>query len=363
MLNVSIIIPAWNEAERIRDCLLNATRQTIMPHEVLVVDNRSTDNTCAVVEQFIAEHPEAPVKLLHQNDEQGLIPTRNFGLNAATGDVLGRFDADCMIRPDWVEVVSGIFTEDPAAMGATGPVMYYDMPSRHFGLKGDNSLRKRIYRADGGQPLLFGSNMALRASAWHQIANEVCRDKADVMHEDIDISLHLMGKDLKTVYSPRMIAAMSARRMDTSLSSFLSYMRRFKNTFDAHPQHTRTHKPEVLFTAMYPAMHMFYPVWQKVLNSADINPAEAAWINEQMELAEAQGKQAGTTRPPRRSLRRKARKVLDIRALSAYASSSDEGANAYCHRLITSATCKSRGCPLRLPDAGCRGVHTSWKAS
>ena len=27
------------------------------------------------------------------------------------------------------------------------------------------------------------------------------------MHEDIDISLHLMGKDLKTVYSPRMIAA------------------------------------------------------------------------------------------------------------------------------------------------------------
>lgn len=187
MLNVSIIIPAWNESERILDCLLNATRQTVMPYEVLVVDNRSTDDTCAIVERFIAEHPEAPVKLLHQNDEQGLIPTRNFGLNAATGDVLGRFDADCMIRPDWVEVVSGIFTEDSGAMGATGPVMYYDMPSRHFGLRSDNSLRKRMYKADGGQPLLFGSNMALRASAWHQIANEVCRDKADVMHEDIDI--------------------------------------------------------------------------------------------------------------------------------------------------------------------------------
>ena len=42
---------------------------------------------------------------------------------------------------------------------------------------------------------------------------------------------------------------------------------------------------------MYPAMHMFYPVWQKVLNSADINPAEAAWINEQMELAEQEGRE------------------------------------------------------------------------
>ena len=50
MLNVSIIIPAWNESERILDCLLNATRQTVMPYEVLVVDNRSTDDTCAIVE-------------------------------------------------------------------------------------------------------------------------------------------------------------------------------------------------------------------------------------------------------------------------------------------------------------------------
>ena len=191
MLNVSIIIPAWNEAERIRDCLLNATRQTIMPHEVLVVDNRSTDNTCAVVEQFIAEHPEAPVKLLHQNDEQGLIPTRNFGLNAATGDVLGRFDADCMIRPDWVEVVSGIFTEDPAAMGATGPVMYYDMPSRHFGLKGDNSLRKRIYRADGGQPRQQGrvSNHAVFNHLGAPIRENFCRESV----QGVQVTQHCLG--------------------------------------------------------------------------------------------------------------------------------------------------------------------------
>ncbi|MBD9167598.1 MAG: glycosyltransferase family 2 protein, partial [Parabacteroides johnsonii] len=121
--------------------------------------------------------------------------------------------------------------------------------------------------------------------------DEVCRDKADVMHEDIDISLHLLGKDLKTVYCPRMIAGISARRMDTSLTSFNNYMRRFKNTFDAHPQHSRRHKPEILLTALYPVMHLLYPVWQKVLDTADINPAEAAWINEQMELAEQEGRE------------------------------------------------------------------------
>ena len=122
--------PAWNEEERIADCLMNATRQTVAPHEVIVVNNRSTDRTCDIVERFQRDHPEAPVILLQQNEDQGLIPTRNFGLNAATGDVLGRIDADCMLKPDWVEVVSGIFTEDPDAMGATGPVVYYDMPAK-----------------------------------------------------------------------------------------------------------------------------------------------------------------------------------------------------------------------------------------
>ena len=260
MLTVSIVIPACNEEELIADCLTNATRQTVMPHEVIVVDNRSTDATVDIVKQFMEEHPDAPVRLLHQDDEQGLIPTRNYGLNHATGDVLGRVDADCMLKPDWVEVVAGIFTEDAEAMGATGPVTYYDMPARRMALRGDDSVRRHTYRADGGQVLLFGSNMALRASAWKLIAGEVCLDKEDVMHEDIDVSLHLLGRGLKTVYSERMICGISARRMDTSFKSFRNYMKRFKNTFEAHPQHWRNNKSERTLYLMYPWLHALFPL-------------------------------------------------------------------------------------------------------
>lgn len=291
MLNVSIVIPAWNEEERIADCLTNATRQTVQPHEVLVVDNRSTDGTCQVVEEFMRDHPGAPVRLLHQNEEQGLIPTRNYGLNHATGDVLGRVDADCMLKPDWVEVVSGIFTEDPQAMGATGPVTYYDMPARHASLKGDDKLRRHSYRADGGQVLLFGSNMALRASAWRQIADEVCLDRSDVMHEDVDVSLHLLGKSMRTVYSKRMICGISARRMDTSFKSFHAYMKRFKNTFEAHPEHWRKRKSEHTLYLMYPWLRALYPVYQRLLDARDINPAERMWFEEQAEMARRDGEE------------------------------------------------------------------------
>ena len=286
MLNVSIIIPAWNEEERIADCLTNTIRQTVTPHEILVVDNRSTDNTCTIVEEFMAHHPEAPIRLLHQDEEQGLIPTRNYGLDAATGDVLGRIDADCMLKPDWVEVVSGIFTEDDEAMGATGPVSYYDMPARKIALRGDDHVRRHSYRADNGQVLLFGSNMALRATAWKQIRGEVCRDKSDVMHEDVDVSLHLLGRGLKTVYSERMVCGISARRMYTSPASFHAYMRRFRNTFETHPEHWRTHKSEHTLYIMYPWLHVLYPMYQKLLEVRDINPAERMWFNMQSELDE-----------------------------------------------------------------------------
>lgn len=253
--------------------------------EILVVDNKSTDNTVDIVRRFIQENPDAHVQLLEQDKEQGLIPTRNYGFNHATGDVLGRVDSDSMLRPDWVEVVSGIFTEDHDAMGATGPVAYYDMPAAKFGRHADNIIRSHIYKADSGRTLLFGSNMAVRASAWHKIKNQVCRDKEDIMHEDIDISLHLIGNGLATVYSPRMVVGMSARRMDTSLKSFLAYMRRFRNTFAAHPEHTRKVKPEYFLTAMYPILHSWYPVYQRYLRSNDIDPAERVWIKQQMELA------------------------------------------------------------------------------
>ncbi|WEV65380.1 glycosyltransferase family A protein [Bifidobacterium sp. ESL0764] len=286
MVKVSIVIPAYNEQERIVSCLSNAVCQSVAPYEVIVVDNKSSDKTCELVQRFIDHQPSpSPVKLVHQDKEQGLIPTRDFGFSAALGDVYGRIDADCMLKPDWVEVVSDIFERDPSAMGATGPAVYYDMPAERLGLEGDNKVRKVTYRADDDKVLLFGSNMAVRASAWEKIKDNVCRDKADIMHEDIDISLHLLDQGLKTVYCETMITGVSARRMDTSFSSFRKYMQRFQNTFDAHPNHTRAHDTERTLYALYPALRAFYPVYQKYLNHRNVNPARRIWSKEQHEIS------------------------------------------------------------------------------
>ena len=95
--SVSIVIPAYNEEETIRACVVAALEQTVAAHEIIVVDNKSTDATAAIVHALQATYSGTPIIYLQQFELQGLIPTRNFGLNHASGDVIGRIDADALV--------------------------------------------------------------------------------------------------------------------------------------------------------------------------------------------------------------------------------------------------------------------------
>ena len=249
---VSIVIPAYNEESVIRQCLIAAIYQSMPAAEIIVVDNMSTDRTAQIVRQMQQEYPESPIRLLSQDQAQGLIPTRNFGLNSATGEILGRIDADSVLEPDWVEQVQNAFT-DQDVQAATGPVVYYDMPMRRFGLKADDKMRQLMLRLAKHQyHFLFGSNMAMRRTAWETIRDEACLDEKDEMHEDIDLSLHLAEHDLRVQYWPQMVSGMSARRLEDSPRDYRYYVTRFDRTYKAHNVKKMALKaPMVVFFSVY----------------------------------------------------------------------------------------------------------------
>lgn len=252
--SVSIVIPAYNEEDTIEACLLAALQQTEPADEIIVVDNKSTDATAAIVASIQASYPQAPIIYLQQFDVQGLIPTRNFGLDHATGDILGRIDADSVLEPTWVEAVKAAF-EDPEVAACTGPVLYYDMPLRRFGLKADDAIRRAVIKVTREFHLLFGSNMALRATAWKAIRDEACLDPEDELHEDIDLSLHLHANELKIAYSSAMVTGMSARRLDDSPLKFYNYVMRFERTYKRHNiRRLSVRAPMAIFLSVYPAL-------------------------------------------------------------------------------------------------------------
>jgi glycosyltransferase involved in cell wall biosynthesis len=251
---VSIVIPAYNEQDTIKSCVVAALDQTVPADEIIIVDNRSTDGTAAVVRALQAAYPDAPIRYLVQNELQGLIPTRNFGLDSATSEVIGRIDADSVLEPNWVEEVRKAFV-DPAVAACTGPVIYYDMPLRRFGHIADDALRRALIRIASEYHLLFGSNMAIRSSAWQQIRDEVCLDPDDELHEDVDLSLHLHEHKLKIVYSSEMVTGMSARRLDDSPREYYSYVMRFERTYKKHRVRSLALRaPMAIFLSAYPAL-------------------------------------------------------------------------------------------------------------
>ena len=251
---VSIVIPAWNEEDTIKACVLAALDQTVPAFEIIVVDNLSTDGTATVVRALQAAYPDAPLIYLQQQELQGLIPTRNFGLDHASGDILGRIDSDSVLEPTWVDEVQKAF-DDPGVAACTGPVIYYDMPLRRFGAIADDAIRRAMVVIARDYHLLFGSNMALRATAWQLIRSEACLDPDDELHEDIDLSIHLHEHSQKIAYSSEMVTGMSARRIDDSPREFYNYVMRFERTYKKHKVRSiALRAPVAILMSAYPAL-------------------------------------------------------------------------------------------------------------
>ena len=249
---MGIVIPAYNEESTIRACVTAAIGQTVPAREIIVVDNKSTDLTAQILDDLVKEFPDAPLRVLRQDRAQGITPTRNMGFDAVTSDIIGRIDSDTLLEPDWVEQVQRVF-RDSTVDAATGPVIYYDMPLRRYVAKADDRVRRAMFKLASSYKFLFGTNMALRRSAWEAVREELCLDEEDLMHEDIDLSVHLFEAGFKSVYASNMLVGMSARRIDSPPKDFVEYVGRFDRTYRHHGiRKRRLRAPGWMYLAIYP---------------------------------------------------------------------------------------------------------------
>ena len=267
---VSIVIPAYNEEDKILPCLEACIAQTVPAHEIIVVNNKSTDKTVAIVREVQTLYPDAPIILIEQADSQGITPTRNKGFDAATGDIIGRIDSDSIVEPNWVEETIKAFV-DPTVAAVTGPVIYYEFPFRRFGRIADDTMRKAMFKLVRDYKFLFGSNMGLTRDAWRAVRDETCADEEDLMHEDLDLAVHIHRAGLTIVYAPNVIAGMSLRRMDDSPSDMVSYLMRFDRTYNHHGiPDRRLRVPAAAFLAVYPIIKTMH--WGKRISRAIRKP-------------------------------------------------------------------------------------------
>ncbi len=112
-LTLAVVVPAWNESANLPSCLatLLATLHNL-PHEVLVVDDGSTDATLEVARRLEAEHAPRVRVLVHEKN-QGLGAALRTGFAAARAEYVTCCPADFRMTPeDWAPFAAALGQAD-----------------------------------------------------------------------------------------------------------------------------------------------------------------------------------------------------------------------------------------------------------
>jgi glycosyltransferase involved in cell wall biosynthesis len=165
--DVSIVLCTWNRAAMLREALVALTSQLLPPsHEIVVVDNGSTDDTEAVVRECSSTNPH--VRYVHEA-RPGLASARNAGVAASRSPVVAFTDDDVRVGHTWVGAVVRAVARHPGASYLGGPVVPRWparippwLTERHWAPLGVQSYGSQMLRIDAAQPLcLIGANLVI----------------------------------------------------------------------------------------------------------------------------------------------------------------------------------------------------------
>jgi glycosyltransferase involved in cell wall biosynthesis len=204
-LALSLIIPAYNEEKHLKACLEAVAVQSVMPIEVIVVNNNSTDDTVAIAGQY-------PFVRVINEKRQGIVYGRNAGFDAAKGQILGRIDADSILPPHWVASVLDFYKNNPALdIAFTGGGKFYNVPLPSITSWVLDQVAFRLNRLLLGHYILYGSNMAIPKRVWEQVSDDACV-RTDI-HEDLDLAIHVHRAGVPISYHAGVQVGVKMRRV------------------------------------------------------------------------------------------------------------------------------------------------------
>lgn len=183
-MKLDILIPTHNRAGLLQQCLdsvLNAGIPSDLEITVLVVDNRSTDNTKEVVQSYLANnHPIIKYLFVGRPGKSAAV---NDALKQSTAELVGFIDDDEQLDPTWFEVVYREFSSDTELGFIGGPYLgNFEqqppdwLPDTYNGAvavivrpETNNVFPKRQQYAKGITGMLMGGNAVIRKAALNQV--------------------------------------------------------------------------------------------------------------------------------------------------------------------------------------------------
>ncbi|MBS3182925.1 glycosyltransferase family 2 protein [Leucobacter manosquensis] len=179
---VSVVIPVKDDAPLLARCLRALAEQTRAPHEIIVVDNNSQDDSARVARDAGATVVPCAAP--------GIPAASATGYDAASSDYVLRLDADCLPEPTWIATFAGALDARRDVAVVTGGAHFVDGPKPLRRIAAAIYLGMYVATTSPalGHSPVFGSNLGFRRSAWLAVRDEVHLHAG--IHDDLDLAYH-----------------------------------------------------------------------------------------------------------------------------------------------------------------------------
>lgn len=204
-LSISIVIPTLNRASYISKLIKSIVDQSLLPDQLVVVDQNNNDITKNTVENLIHPHKEISLNYVHDSSFNSLVQAKDIGAKSATCDIICFLDDDVILDKEYLSLIKkGFAQNESGALGCMGYItngtrkskLYLLMHKFFFQGIYTDQRPTILSNISESSPLLIQCDvLSGGASSWRKhVLEKITFDVANRLHffEDIDYSERAM---------------------------------------------------------------------------------------------------------------------------------------------------------------------------
>lgn len=159
---ISVIVPIYNVAPFLKECVDSILNQDYENIEIILVDDGSTDNSSFICDEYAKKYNQ--IRVFHK-ENGGLSDARNFGIRKATGKYISFIDSDDYIAKDFLSTLYKNLVDNNVQISAVGYCHVYPNDEIVY-----NNFRNinRIYNEEEAQ-IYLNSVGYFNVAAWNKL--------------------------------------------------------------------------------------------------------------------------------------------------------------------------------------------------
>lgn len=202
---ISVIIATLHRNHHLLRCLDSLLKQTIMPDEIIVIDNSPLGSAKKVVDGFQKKFPS--IRHFIQ-PKRGIAYAKNMGINKAKNEILAFIDDDCTADREWIQTIKASYKRGiDSVMGKNingNPHNIYSCLEYYYT---ERSIISRLYKLNGKTytKLVDPKNFSILKRVMKR--DGIMFDESFGSHaglEEVDFSKRLTEKGIRVGYDPSM---------------------------------------------------------------------------------------------------------------------------------------------------------------